>query len=117
MLSYDRAEVQALAERLYFQARLTVIVGVVLGFVAGAALVASVVGAVNERVHIAEAVIGGGFGALAGAVWGRSRACLLGIHAQAALCQARIEENTRGASSAGYDAAYYEGGSPSARNG
>ena len=57
---------------------------------------------------MAEAVIGGGFGALAGAVWGRSRACLLGIHAQTALCQARIEENTRGTSSAGHDAARYE---------
>lgn len=102
MVSYDRAEVSALAERLYFQARLTVIAAVVLGAAAGVAILLI---ALPARVGMAEIFVSGGFGALAGGIWGRCRAALLGVHAQMVLCQAQIELNTRVASAAVHDGA------------
>ena len=102
MVSYDRAEVSALAERLNFQARLTVIAAVVLGAAAGATILAI---AFPAKVSMAEIFVSGGFGALAGGIWGRSRAALLGVQAQMVLCQAQIELNTRAASAAVHDGA------------
>jgi hypothetical protein len=89
MTAYDFSIIQKFADRLYRQASTVIAIytffGIVIGFTGGY-------------------VVGDGFGlGLLGAIlfgllgfWlGRERAFQLKLQAQTALCQAKIEENTR----------------------
>lgn len=94
-ITYDRSVIQEFADKLYARARAIVVVFTLVGFfvglVAGGALSNSALRVLGPAGVVVVAVVG----ALIGLVIGQSRAFMLKLQAQTALCQAQIEENTR----------------------
>lgn len=94
-LSYDPQALTLLAKRLYRQARFLAVFhllrGGVVGMVIGAYLASW---AQSNAVTLLATVVGSWIGFTTG----RGRALQLRLQAQTALCQARIEENTRSSS-------------------
>lgn len=91
MVAYDPTVVQEFANRLYREARSVQVVWPLLGFLAGFILV----GSMASRTDATAVLLVGGVGAILGYAASRSRAFVLRLEAQKALCQVRIEENTR----------------------
>ena len=100
MVKYDRTIIYTFAERLYRSAQQTIatftISGVLIGGGASVAVVQSIGGSagvtvVHGVVGFSGAFIVGGLGYLIGS----QRAFQLKLQAQIALCQVKIEENTR----------------------
>ena len=93
---YDPAIIQKFADRLYRQANLIIFIWTILGLVGGAGAgyaLGSSFGKPDTRnmfIFVGAAVLGP-FGFLIG----MARAFLLKLQAQIALCQKKIEENTR----------------------
>lgn len=97
-VQYDRAIIDEFAHRLYHLAGSAVWVNTLLGVLIGGGIGAAIGKVMASDVYmIASLVIGTGVG------WwqGRERAFQLKLQAQSALCQARIEENTRRAAGGG----------------
>ncbi len=91
MLSYDSRVIYGFAERLYKQANTIVATYTVLGvFVGGVGLYVASSG--SGALSLIGAAILGAIGYLLGS----QRAFVLKLQAQTALCQVKIEENTRG---------------------
>jgi hypothetical protein len=90
---YDPGVIQEFADRLYRQANLMAVLYGVLGAVIGA-FAGFVVGQPTDLSGLAALMGAGLFGGL-GAAAGVARAFTLKLQAQTALCQKRIEENTR----------------------
>lgn len=97
-VQYDPNIIHAHAEALYAQARRIVFKYGFLGFIVGASA-GGAVGAGASRGG-AFALIGGLVGVLIGVSMGRSRAFVLQLQAQSALCSVAIEANTRRAADA-----------------
>lgn len=112
MVTYDPRIIQQFVERLYKRAKMIVItstigsvlVGGIIGFVAGL-LIDSGSARLPRHVSLDELgaeLIACFMGALVfgliGFMAGRERAFLLRLQAQTALCQVKIEENTRSSS-------------------
>ena len=93
MIKYDSALIYKYAERLYDQARGIIIVATIIGaafsYIVGVAL--SNRNGDNAGLSFVLVLLFGGIGYLLGA----QRAFALKLQAQIALCQVRIEENTR----------------------
>ena len=93
MLAYDSKVIYEFAERLYNQASRIIITYAIVGTLLGAVLGAVLGGAMrstNAGVVLGMIVFG-----YLGYSMGIERAFHLKLQAQLALCQARIEENTR----------------------
>ena len=97
-ISYDPEIIHEFAKRLYKQAASILIVYTVLGAVMGAAIGAIIVNATSlhrDMNPMIGVLIGAAFFGLFGFSIGRERAFKLKLQAQTALCQVKIEENTR----------------------
>ena len=96
MVAYDSKVLYEFADRLYRQASRIVLsytmVGALIGFLLGGG--AAVAADVRDSAMVAGIVVALLFGA-AGFSMGQEKAFTLRLQAQTALCQARIEENTR----------------------
>ncbi|WP_342373756.1 hypothetical protein NVS55_20135 [Myxococcus stipitatus] len=92
-VQYDPRTIQSHADALYAQARRIVMTFGFFGFIAGASA-GGVVGSSLSNGG-AFALMGGVVGLLVGVSMGRSRAFVLQIQAQMALCNVAIEANTR----------------------
>ncbi|AGC45325.1 hypothetical protein MYSTI_04024 [Myxococcus stipitatus DSM 14675] len=92
-VQYDPKTIQAHAEALYAQARRIVMTFGFFGFIVGASAGGGVGASLSNGG--AFALIGGVVGLLVGVSMGRSRAFVLQIQAQMALCNVAIEANTR----------------------
>ena len=96
MVQYDPAIIQELAEGLYARAasieRICMLIGGVVGTFSGgsAGLVTGAAG-----LAVVMTIAGLLVGVFLGLAVGRSRAFQLRVQAQTALCQKKIEENTR----------------------
>jgi hypothetical protein len=94
-MRYDSHVIHEVAERLYSAAAITEVISAIIGAIGGAGLglaFASSFGSATIPILIAGIIVGGGLG-----FWiGHLRAIGLRFSAQMALCQAQIEENTRG---------------------
>jgi outer membrane lipoprotein SlyB len=90
--TYDPAVIQKFADKLYSQANSIIFVGTLLGLAIGACG-GIAIGDHSTRTtfSVAGAVVLG----LLGFVIGSERSFLLKLQAQSALCQMKIEENTR----------------------
>lgn len=93
---YDPAIIQKFADRLYLRANTIIFMCTFLGLIIGAALgyaLGNTIGKTDTRMifTLVGAVVLGLFGLFVGIEW----AFLLKLKAQMALCQKRIEENTR----------------------
>lgn len=95
---YDSAIIQKFADRLYKQAASIIatytVVGVFLGLGLGALLLLAAKAKLNADIVTVIAAVAGG---IIGYSRGTERAFSLRLQAQTALCQAQIEQNTRGA--------------------
>lgn len=87
--AYDPKIIQEAADRLYDQARSVIVSSVLVGALIGAGGGYAVI---HEFVAAALGAVGLG---LVGFLIGRGQAFSLRLQAQTALCQVRIEENTR----------------------
>ncbi|WP_338866766.1 hypothetical protein [Myxococcus stipitatus] len=92
-VQYDPGVIQSHAEALYAQARRIVLKFAFFGFVVGAIMGGAAGSAASGGGTLA--LIGGLVGALIGGSMGRSRAFVLHLQAQMALCNVAIEANTR----------------------
>lgn len=90
MLAYDSKIIYEFAARLYKQANSIIAIYTVVGALIGG-IGGYVAGESNSTIALVGAVI---LGAL-GFYIGREKAFALKLHAQTALCQVAIEENTR----------------------
>lgn len=90
MVKYDPTVIYAFAQRLYSRAQLVIMLATVLGAIIGAFIGYVLSGKENTGL-VAGAVILGVIGLLVGAEW----AFWLKLRAQMALCQVKIEQNTR----------------------
>jgi len=101
MVQYDASIIQQMADGLYSQAKSILaryaFLGVVVGGVAGFAGAAAIDFDVPAILGVGGVVIGG----LMGYAIAKPRAFLLRLQAQQALCQVKIEENTRAAAQVG----------------
>jgi hypothetical protein len=96
MTPYDPELIQKFADRLYQQANSALISAVVIGILVGGGLGAGAgFGSDDPTWAIIGAVIGAVILGLLGYWAGRERAFQLKLQAQIALCQLKIEENTR----------------------
>lgn len=93
MITYDPAVIQKVAARLYAEASRIVVTTTMLGAAVGF-LLGGYVGLAFDYVPL-PAAIGALLLGLIGYVVGQTRALDYRFRAQLALCQARIEENTR----------------------
>lgn len=102
MTDYDPDIIQSFAERLYSQARWLVVrysvicsaVGLLMGLIARSAV--SVVAGKRDGFELEAMACGlGVLGGFLGWMAGNERAFSLRLQAQTALCQVKIEENTR----------------------
>lgn len=93
MAEYDPTLLRTLAGKLAAQARTAVLVGTVAGAVTGGlfGFAAALIFMLSNSLLIPGAVVG----AILGIFAGRRKAQALRLQAQVALCQIRIEENTR----------------------
>lgn len=102
MANYDPDIIQSFADRLYAQARSLVarytaaftFFGLVLGFLFYAFMSKTADADTKNAIQWMPWALGGVFG-LAGWSFGNERAFGLRLQAQTALCQKKIEENTR----------------------
>ncbi len=103
-LTYDPEVLQKFAQGLYSRARNIVIVYVAVGIVIGIPVGMFVAGFLGQALGLprfdviltlASAAIGALIVGILGGMIGQGRAFILKIHAQTALCQVAIEENTR----------------------
>lgn len=90
MLSYDSSFIYQFAEKLYKQANGIIATYTILGVLIGG--VGAYAGTQNPTVGLVGAVVVGAVGYFVGA----QKAFSLKLQAQIALCQVKIEENTRG---------------------
>ena len=97
MTKYDPNVIQQFADRLYDKAAGIVFICALVGFAIGAYIGFQLVSAYGELTPTKFAVIGaaGLVGAFLGYLLGVERAFWLKLKAQTALCQLRIEWNTR----------------------
>ena len=91
-IKYKPAIIQQFAEKLYEQAGIVLVIYTLIGVVSGAAT-----GSLFSlyRTKTLYVLIGAAVGGLLGYVLGQYRAFMLRLQAQQALCQMKIEENTR----------------------
>jgi len=109
MVAYDPDIIQKFVDRLYGRAR-TVVITSTIGGVLGGGLIGFVLGLLFDSgsarlptnlsldelgTELIACLIGAVLFGLIGFLAGRERAFLLRLQAQTALCQAKIEENTR----------------------
>jgi hypothetical protein len=102
-LTYDPEVLQKFAQGLYSRARTVVIVYVLIGMIVGlpigvpvGAVFATAFGSQHDLIStLIGAAAGAGVVGILGGMVGQSRAFILKIQAQTALCQMAIEENTR----------------------
>lgn len=87
---YNPELIQKLADKLYSQANSSIVLGTLIGFVAGGFFGLSV-----SHESAIGVVIGVVLGSIVGYLIGQSRAFSLRVQAQMALCQRQIELNTR----------------------
>jgi hypothetical protein len=92
MIEYDPKIIQQLADRLYRQATNAIISGALIGALLGAGIG---VGLSGENLNAVAILAGAAILGLLGLVTGREYAFRLRVQAQIALCQLKIEENTR----------------------
>lgn len=104
MVQYDSRIIEKFAEKLYAQANRIVALYVVLfaigGALVGAALAndsVSVRAARDRSISVWPIILGGLMLGALGYVVGQARAFQLRLQAQTALCQVKIEQNTRAA--------------------
>lgn len=90
---YDPVIIQKFADMLYAQARSIVATCTLIGLVAGGAV--GYMLSNNPSIKTTYAVIGAVILGLIGFAIGQSRAFSLRLKAQTALCQMKIEQNTR----------------------
>ena len=94
MTEYDSTIIEQAADNLYETARSMEVSWAMAGMFIGAALVALLVSFYDSGAML----VGVGFGAILGAAigyaQGRTRAMMLRLQAQTALCQMQIEQNT-----------------------
>ncbi len=109
MVAYDPAVIQKFVDRLYRRARTTVISSTIGGVLFGGLLgfwLSWLLDSGSVRVprhlsldelgtELIACLIGAVLFGLIGLMAGRERAFMLRLQAQVALCQAKIEENTR----------------------
>ncbi len=98
MIQYDSKLIYEFADRLYKQAAQVVFssaaTGLILGLVIGGA--GDFLTSGTRRIGIGLfAVVGAAVGLVLGYVSGQQKAFALRLQAQTALCQVKIEENTR----------------------
>ena len=89
---YDPAVIQKFADKLYAQARSIVITCTVIGIIAGGVAGRFLFGYSERTTYM---IVGAVIVGLLGFAVGQARAFALRLQAQTALCQVRIEENTR----------------------
>ena len=97
-INYDPKIIQEFAKRLYKQAASIVIVYTVLGAILGIIIGGIIVNGTSlhrDMNPLIGILIGAAFFGLFGFSIGRERAFKLKLQAQTALCQVKIEENTR----------------------
>ena len=109
MVAYDPSVIQKFVDRLYRRAK-TITITSTIGGVLGGGLFGFVLGLLFDQgsirlparasldelsTELVACLIGAVLFGLIGFLSGRERAFLLRLQAQAALCQAKIEENTR----------------------
>lgn len=87
---YNPELIQKLADKLYSQAKTSIVLGTLIGFVAG-----GLFGFSASHESATGGVIGVVLGSIVGYLLGQSRAFSLRVQAQMALCQRQIELNTR----------------------
>lgn len=101
MVQYDPSIIQAMADKLYAQARFIEIVWALVGL----ALLGGIGAAGGAAIDDSMTMVAGGIGAVLGAIGGfnhgRAKAFTLRLTAQTALCQVQIEKNTSAAASPG----------------
>lgn len=89
MATYDKDVIHQFADSLYSKAKSIIVNYTMLG-----ALIGGGIGLVTQQM-ITAAILSAVFG-LVGLSMGRDKAFQLKLQAQVALCQVKIEENTRG---------------------
>ncbi len=100
MVSYDRAVIQELAERLYARAQRIIVVSVIIGILIGAPVGPILIkGALSGSSITAGGgllgILGAGIGGYIGYIVGQGKAFKYKLEAQIALCQVQIERNTQ----------------------
>lgn len=98
MIDYDSKLMYEFADRLYKQAAQVVFSSIVWGLIVGLFVggAGDYLLAGSRRISVGLlAVAGAAIGVFLGYVAGREKAFALKLRAQTALCQAKIEENTR----------------------
>ncbi len=94
MTEYDSGVIQQAADNLYKTARSIEILWAIAGIFIGAPLVASFAFFYDSGSMWVGACIGALLGAYYGFAQGRTKAMMLRLQAQTALCQMQIEQNT-----------------------
>ena|SRR5437773_2773883 len=95
MVQYDASVLYRFADQLYRQAAQAIVTAVVLGVIIGGGIGYGGGYAVNRPAAQTFMIVLGLLGAVIGYSLGAQRAFALRLQAQTALCQAKIEENTR----------------------
>ena len=93
MANYDPQVIQKFADKLYSQANTAVFLSTIIGVLIGGAVGYSA--GVNSPNGGTFAMVGAVVTGLLGLVVGLQRSFTLRVQAQIALCQMKIEENTR----------------------
>jgi len=105
MAEYDPKILREFSDRLYSEARSTIVayslvgllIGAILGAIVGAAMAQGARGAETGPVVLWVAVFAGLIGLAFGIAVGMRKAFWLKLEAQRTLCQLQVEKNTRGA--------------------
>jgi len=95
MIEYDPKVIYRYAEKLSRQVRSTMMCNFLIGIFAGILIFGGISAFLNIGYDSLIMAIGALVGAAFGLSAGQNRAAELSIQTQMALCQARIEENTR----------------------
>ena len=95
MVRYDPEIIQKFAEKLYAQANRIIFVYTALGALAGAVAGLAISQNFDQQTQLVAVLAVAGLLGLIGFVIGSERAFRLKLEAQLALCQMRIEWNTR----------------------
>jgi uncharacterized protein YcfJ len=89
---YDPAIIQKFADKLYVQARSIIVTCTLIGIIAGGVAGYAMADRSMKQIYM---IVGAVIVGLLGFAVGQARAFALKLQAQIALCQMKIEENTR----------------------